>query len=43
MREELRAKLEEIDGRASKELQKSGQYMDKGYVRRKVQTSVGAV
>jgi hypothetical protein len=43
MLEELRGKLEAMDRRASDELWKTGLYVDKGYVRRKVQTSVGAV
>jgi hypothetical protein len=43
MLEELRGKLEEMDRRASEELLKTGLYVDKGYVRRKIQTSVGAV
>jgi hypothetical protein len=41
--EELRGKLEQMDRRAWEELLKTGLYVDKGYVRRKVQTSVGAV
>jgi len=40
---ELRQKLEEMDRKASGELLKSRRYVDKGYVRRKVETSVGRV
>ena len=40
---ELRQKLEEMDRQASGELLESGRYEDKGYVRRKVETSVGRV
>ena len=46
MLEELRVKLEEMDSRVSKELLSADSeqlYLDKGYVRRKIQTSVGAV
>jgi hypothetical protein len=43
MLEEMKAKLEEMDERAAEELLRAGRYIDKGYVRRKVQTSVGAV
>jgi hypothetical protein len=43
MREELVGKLEEMDHRKAEELLREGGYIDKGYVRRKVQTSVGAV
>lgn len=43
MLEQLRGKLEKMDRRASEELLRTGLYVDKGYVRRKVQTSVGAV
>lgn len=43
MVEELRGKLEEIDRVAAEELLKTGRFVDKGYVRRKIQTSVGAV
>ena len=40
---ELGRKLDEMDGKASSELLESGRYVDKGYVRRKVETSVGRV
>lgn len=43
MRGELVVKLEEMDHRKADELLREGGYIDKGYVRRKVQTSVGAV
>jgi hypothetical protein len=39
--EELGQKLEEMDRKASGELLASGRYIDKGYVRRSVETSVG--
>ena len=41
--EELRQKLEEMDREAWRELLESGRYEDKGYVRRKVETSAGRV
>jgi hypothetical protein len=41
--EELRQKLEEMDRKASRELLGEGRYEDKGYVRRKVETSAGGV
>jgi len=41
MRGELIGKLEEMDRRKAEELLREGGYIDKGYVRRKVQTSVG--
>lgn len=40
---EMQAKLQEMDRRVSEELLGTGRYIDKGFVRRKVQTSVGAV
>ena len=40
---ELREKLEEMDRRVSGELLEGGRYIDKGYVRRRVETSVGQV
>jgi hypothetical protein len=40
---ELKEKLEEMDRKASGELLESGRYIDKGYVRRKVETSAGRV
>jgi hypothetical protein len=43
MLEEMKAKLEQLDRAEAEELLKTGRYIDKGYVRRKVQTSVGAV
>lgn len=43
MKRELAKKLEEMDRMAAEELLKTGQYVDKGCPRRKVQTSVGAV
>jgi hypothetical protein len=41
--QELSQKLEEMDRKASGELLESGRYIDKGYIRRKVETSVGCV
>jgi hypothetical protein len=41
--EELRQKLEEMDRKASRELLGDGRYEDKGYVRRRVETSAGGV
>lgn len=43
MLQELKGKLEEMDRAGAEELLKTGRYIDKGYVRRKVQTSVGVV
>jgi hypothetical protein len=43
MKREIAKKLEELDEEASQELLKTGRYVDKGKVRRKVQTSVGVV
>jgi hypothetical protein len=43
MKREIARKLEEMDGVAAGELLKTGRYIDKGRVRRKVQTSVGVV
>jgi hypothetical protein len=43
MKQELAKKLEEMDRTTAQELLKTGQYVDKGCVRRKVQTSVGVV
>jgi hypothetical protein len=43
MKQEIAQKLEEMDRKASEELLGSGRYIDKGYVRRRIQTSVGRV
>ncbi|GJQ21555.1 MAG: hypothetical protein HBSIN02_19100 [Bacteroidia bacterium] len=43
MLQEMKGKLQEMDGAAAEELLQTGRYIDKGYVRRRVQTSVGAV
>ena len=43
MKRELAGKLEEMDRAAAEELLKRGRYIDKGYVRRRVQTSLGRV
>ena len=40
---EMQAKLEEMDRGLSAAVLQSGRYVDKGYVRRKVETSVGTV